>query len=363
MKGDTYNFTPQKIEDSGISPNLVRISDEKFNSNHLYFHNRSFTPDDKYVIFQSEKDGGNNFYSYELATNKVTQLTEGLTLDYFGYPSRDGKKVYFGADACIKAINLDNLEVEIIVRAEDVVKKPVKVCSGAFPSWDGKKLICFYEAEPEYGLIVADLVTGEANVIIKGGQHMRHMQFCPSDNNLVLLAHEGRSEKGIRMWLINADGSNHRPVRSVVDREVEEFCSHEFWANTSRKVYFTIHKRKEGKTYIARLDLDTNMEETLFEVNTMHGTITQDDKYIICDSNKDNGELWITSLATKEKKPLCFANFDWAGPDAPRPEVLLKSRLHPHPTVSYKTNKCIFTSNGIGSTGKGSVYLADIPAF
>jgi Tol biopolymer transport system component len=307
-------------------------------------------------------DVGNNLYIVELATNKATQLTEGYNLDYFAYPSRDGKKVFFGANGCIKAVRLDNLQEEIIVRAQDLVKEKVVKCSGAFPSWDGKKLICFYEAAPEYGLIVVDLVTGDKKIILQGDQHVRHMQFCPNDNNLILFAHEGGSKKGIRSWLINADGSNYRPVRDCVDRDREEAVSHEFWANTSRKVYFTIRKQREGKTYIACVDLETNKEETLFEVNTAHGTITQDDKYIICDSKGDNGEIWITSLATRERKPLCHHNFIWAERGvSSRDEVLKASRLHPHPTVSYTTNKCIYTTNDV--VNNAGVFIADIPSF
>ena len=176
MKGDTFRYTPQRMQDGGITPNLVRLTDPQDTCNHLYFHNRSFTPDDKTVIFQSTRDGGNNLFAMELASGQVRQLTQGYQLDYFAYPSRDGKKVFFGAEGCIKTVDLETLEEEIIVRAQDLVEEKVTKCSGAFPSWDGKKLVCFYEANPDYGLIVTDLATREARIIIHGEQPLRH---CP----------------------------------------------------------------------------------------------------------------------------------------------------------------------------------------
>lgn len=44
MKGDTFRYTPQRMEDSGITPNLVRLTVPQDACNHLYFHNRSFYP-------------------------------------------------------------------------------------------------------------------------------------------------------------------------------------------------------------------------------------------------------------------------------------------------------------------------------
>ena len=349
MKGDVFTLNPRKVEDGGISPNVIRLTDEEYTCNHLYFHNRSFTPDDKKVIFESEKDGGNNLFVVDLESNKATQLTEGYNLDYFCYPSRDGKKVYFGADGCIKTVNLETLKEEVVVRAQDIVKETVTKCSGAFPSWDEKKLVCFYEAKPDFGLIVADLVTGEKKVIIHGTQPLRHCQFCPNDHNLIVYAHEGTWETiKARMWLINADGSNNRRVRDHDDGDLEA-AGHEFWGNTGRRLYFTV--RRDGKIFFSYFDVDENKEVTLFEIDNEHGTVTQDDKYIICDSKLGKGEMYMVNLETLEVKVLCYQKMSWD------PKM---SRFHPHVTVSYKTGKAIYTSDGFGKPG---VFIADIPVF
>jgi oligogalacturonide lyase len=354
MKGDIFTMVPKKVQDNGISPNVIRLTDERWTCNHMYFHNRSFTPDDKYIIFESLRDGTNNLYKFEVATNTVTELTGGYDLDYFGYPSRDGKKVFFGVAGCIRSVRLDNLEEEVIVRAQDLVKENVTKCSGAFPSWDGKKLACFYEASPDFGLIVVDLETGDKKVIIHGDQPLRHCQFCPHDSNLIMYAHEGsRAVVKARMWLINADGSNNRRVRERNDGENEAggHAGHEFWANTGgRRIFFTV--RHSGKVFFSVIDLDKHTEEVLFELDNEHATVTQDDKYIITDSSRGNGEMYIVSLATKEIKVLCYHNFSWSGSEM--------SRLHPHPTVSYTTRKCIYTTDGFGKPG---VFIADIPYF
>ncbi len=349
MKGDTFTFKPKEIKDGGISPRVIRLTDEKYTCNHLYFHNRSFTPDDKKVVFQSTMDGGNNLFVINLETNVVMQLTEGKNLDYFAHISRDGKKVFFGEEGYIKAVYFDTLEEEIVINAHNMTEHKVVKCSGAFPSWDGKKLVCFYEASPDFGLIVKNLESGEQKVIVHGEQHLRHCQFCPKDNNLILYAHEGDWDTiKARMWLINADGSNNRRVRHHDDGDYEQ-AGHEFWGNTERKVYFTI--RREGRVFFSNFDVDTNTENTMFELDNEHGTITMDDKYIIADSKRGDGEIYIVKIATGEVKVLCYQRMSWE-----------KSmyRFHPHVTVSYNTNKAIFTTDYYGNPG---VFIADIPEF
>lgn len=349
MKGSVYQFHPHEVPAGGISPRLLRLTDEQYTCNHLYFHNRSFTPDDQRVVFESTLDGGNNLFIMELATGKVTQLTEGRSLDYFAYISRDGSRVFFGADGCIRSVDLATLEERVEVDAQALVTEKVTKCSGAFPSWDGKKLVCFYEAAPDYGLIVKDLVSGECRVILHGPQHVRHCQFCPQDSNLILYAHEGNWEAmRARMWLVQADGANNRRVRDHDDGDYEA-AGHEFWGNTARRLYFTI--RREGRVFFACYDVDEDREQTLFELDNEHGTITMDDRYIICDSKRGQGEMYMVRLADNRVEVLCRQNMSW------RPD---RSMYHPHVTVSYRTNKAIFTTDGFGNPG---VFLADIPEF
>ena len=347
MKGDKFTYIPKEVDLGGISPKVIRLTDENETANHLYFHNRSFSPDDTKVIYESERDGGNNLFMFDLLTNEVTQLTEGKQLDYFGYMSRDGKKVFFGDSGCIKAVDIATLEEEIIVDAKELAGDGVTKCSGAFPSWDGKKLVCFYEANPDFGLIVVNLETGEKKIILHGVQPVRHCQYCPFDHDLILYAHEGTWEFiKARMWLINDDGSNNRRVRDHDDGDGEA-AGHEFWGNTKKQLYFTV--RREGLVFFSYYDVDADKEVTMFELDNEHGTITANDKYIICDSKRGEGEMYIVNIETGKVDLLCYQKMSWARK---------MSRFHPHVTVSYNTNKAIFTTDGYGKPG---VFIADIP--
>lgn len=350
MKGQRFHFNFQEIEHPGISPRVLRLTDENYTCNHLYFHNRSFTPDDSRVLFQSTLDGGFNLFSLILESGEVIQLTEKRNLDYFCQASRDGREVYFGADGCIWAVNLDSLDERLILDANKLLNMPVNKCSGAFPSWDGSRLVCFFEADPEFGLILKDLRTGEERVLLRGAQHVRHCQFCPSDPDLILYAHEGNwATIQARMWLYNLKTGENCRLRDH-DEGTAEQVGHEFWANHSRKVYFTM--RGDGDIRVAVYDVDSDTEQVLMHLNNVHGTLTQDDAYFISDSRPSQGEMYIVKLATLEKRLLCHHNMSW---------IKGMSRYHPHVTVSHSTNQAIFTSDGFGKNP--GVFLADIPAW
>lgn len=347
MKGRQLHFEPQLLDHPGISPRVVRLTDPAYACNHLYFHNRSFTPDDAVVIFQSSLASGHNLFSLRLATGSVTQLTEGRELDYFAHISRDGKEVFFGADGCIMAVNLDTLAERLVLDARQHIGDGVTKCSGAFQSWDGNQLVCFFEAAPEYGLLLKDLRTGEERVLLRGAQHIRHCQFCPMDHQLILYAHEGNwATIQARMWLYDLASNRSRRLRDH-DEGTAEQVGHEFWANHSRRVLFTM--RGDGNIRVAEYDLDQEKEQVLMRLNNVHGCLSQDDAYFISDSRPSQGEMNIVKLATMEQRVLCHHNMSW---------VKGMSRYHPHVTSSYASDQVIFTSDGLG--GQPGVFLADI---
>lgn len=349
MKGDISTYHPLLVTDNGESPHISRITDSDFVCNHLYFTNRSFSSDDQKIFFESEKDGGNNLFCLDLAKGEVKQLTEGKNLDYFPYPSVDDKVVFFGDGPFIRSVNIETAEEKMLLDACELTGRIVTKCSGTFPSRDGKKLVCFYESASEYGLIVINLQTGQAKVILRGEQPVRHCQFCPMDSDLILYAHEGDWSKiRARMWLINADGSNNRRVRSHDDGEAEQ-AGHEFWGNTSRMLYFTI--RRAGKVYFSTSNVDTGEETTLFTLDNEHGAISLDDRYIVADNRYGDGQMHIIMLETNQIKTLCYPKMSW---------LKNMSRFHPHPTFSSKGDKVIYTTDGYGKPG---VFVADMPDF
>jgi len=347
MKGDRFSFTPIPHKDTGISPQVLRITDERYTCNHLYFTSRSFTPDDRKVVFESDQDGGHNLYIMDIERNEYTQLTEGKDLDYFPYIDRKGKKVFFGYKNHLYSLDLENYREEILFDAQDLVGHEVFKVGGAYQSWDGKKIVTFFEAKPDYGLIVTNLESGQSKIIIKGGQPVRHCQFCPFDHDLIVYAHEGDwNTMQARMWFIRSDGSGGRRVRDH-DDGMEEAVGHESWANTRKMLFYKIRRASDKKIFVASFDVDADKETVIMECSHNHGIATVDDRYFIADYS--GGPMWMVDLGAKKIEPLCNPNMSW---------VKGMSRFHPHPTVSNNGKYVVYSTDNFGKPG---VFIAELP--
>jgi Tol biopolymer transport system component len=347
MKGSRFPFTPVPCQDAGLSPRVLRVTDDRYSCNHLYFTSRSFTPDSSKIVFESDQDGGHNLYIFDLVKNEYTQLTEGKDLDYFPYVDRQGKKVFFGYKSCLYSLDLESLQEEILFDARELTGRDVFKVGGAYQSWDGKKIVSFFEADPEYGLIVTEPENGKSNIILRGNQPVRHCQFCPQDHGLIVYAHEGNwSTMGARMWFIRSDGSGNRRVRDH-DDGTEEAVGHESWANTQKKLFYKIRRSSDHKIFIASFDVDADRETVIMECPHNHGIASLDDRFFIADYS--GGPMWIADLERKKTDVLCNPDMSW---------VKGMSRFHPHPSVSNDGKYVVYSTDHFGKPG---VFIAELP--
>jgi oligogalacturonide lyase len=349
MKGDTFAIQFQEIEDKGTAKKVTRITDLAAPSNHLYFTQRSFTPDGKTVVFLSEREGGFNLYGLDMASGKAVQITEGRNLGYFPFVGWGGNQVFFGDGSNLWLVDLKTLDEKKLLDVGEMIGRKVTRVGGTYQSYDGSRVVCFYEspgadgARSSYGLVIHELDNGESRVIVEGEQPVRHCQFCPQDSRQVLYAHEGKWETiQTRMWLVRTDGSDNHPVRKQVEGEQ---VGHEFWANKSKIIYFTIYRGETSE--IRKMDLGTQKEELVLAIDNCHAAIDPSDRYIIADNNRGNAnELFLIDLTTRQSRILCYPRMSWKS-----------GRFHPHPTFSPSSDRVIYTSDFEGTP---AVYIAEL---
>jgi len=336
----------ERIRDAGgISPEVVRVTDLRWPAHHVYFTQRSFTPDDKSLIVLARKGDGFDLHRIDLDNGEMIRLTEGRSLDYFPFPAWDGESVVFGHGSSLWRVGLRDQREQELANVSDLVERAVTKVGGAYQSYDGARIVCFYEAKPEFGLVVYEAATAKARAILKGSQPVRHCQFCPLDPHLLVYAHEGNWETiPDRMWLIRSDGSDNRKVR---DTPKGERVGHEFWANKSRTVYFTVYRGEASEIRVK--NLDTGVESLVVALDNCHAAIDPTDRYLVADNNRGKAdEMFLVELATRKVEILCYPRFSWK-----------ESRFHPHPTFSSRGDRVVFTSD---VEGNAAVYLARLPA-
>lgn len=138
------------------------------------------------------------------------------------------------------------------------------------------------------------------------GCWITHVQFCPTDSNLILYNHEWPAQCGIRrLWLF--DGSRHRRLRAEgPGRSREDWVCHEMWERDgSAIVYHGVFQN--GAPFIGRVNPDgTGARELVLETGCRrygHFTVGEPgvlvtDGYYEAEGDRDSwaGE-WISRLA------------------------------------------------------------------
>jgi hypothetical protein len=195
-----------------------------------------------------------------------------------------------------------------------------------------------------------------------------HVQFCPTDHDLILYNHEWPSDCGIRrIWLW--DGKEHRRLRTEKEnRSRGDWTCHEMWQADGK--YIIYHgKYKDGIAYIGRVGLkgDDNIEISLpanyrryghFTAGNRHSDRLVSDGYYHPDGTPENsnwGGEWISmqivDWGKREIKwiPLCEHHSMWNCQDS-----------HPHPVMNRDDSEIFFTSNRDGNRAVFSVKIPEL---
>ena len=105
------------------------------------------------------------------------------------------------------------------------------------------KMFWHYVSRPRKGRIwIYDLQQNEARILVETEGHCPfHIDTCPSDPGLIRYALDRFEGKEQRVYLIRADGSDHKPMRP---QQPGELVTHEFWWSDGEHVGYTFQDRR-----------------------------------------------------------------------------------------------------------------------
>jgi oligogalacturonide lyase len=106
--------------------------------------------------------------------------------------------------------------------------------------------------------VFTDLKTGRS--VTNGFQYawLNHLQFSPTDPNLLLYCHEGTWHEVDRIWTIRTDGSEQRLMHQrAMDMEIE---GHEFWSHDGKLIWFDLQTPRSQDFWLANVDVKTGKE-------------------------------------------------------------------------------------------------------
>ena len=288
------DLPPAEWIDQDTGHRVIRISPEPGSAS-LYFHQNFFTPDGNRMIFDSPsgiavvdlKSLGKGTPKVSIVVSNASALAMSRKAPEVYFQRRDGmfcaanldthavREIYKGR---VTAINCDETFVVNTINAEDPSGKTPKPAPRVilpqrermFPGRTNLTAAEITAATKEDGLsrrlanqacmafVFTDLKTGRS--VTNGFQYawLNHLQFSPTDPNLLLYCHEGTWHEVDRIWTIRTDGSEQRLMHQrAMDMEIE---GHEFWSHDGKLIWFDLQTPRSQDFWLANVDVKTGKE-------------------------------------------------------------------------------------------------------
>ncbi len=129
-----------------------------------------------------------------------------------------------------------------------------------------------------------NLKTGEAKTTGYQYGSLNHMQFSPTDPDLLLYCHEGTWHEVDRIWTIRTDGSE-KTLRHKRTMDME-IAGHEFWSYDGKTIWFDLQTPRSQVFWIAGVDLATG-KETRYPIErnawSVHYNVSRDNRLFMGD--------------------------------------------------------------------------------
>lgn len=311
QKLETGSLKPMPNEwiDNVTGHKVVKLSRIPGANASFYFHNNPFVGD-KMVFYNSPDTSSREIYTVDLKTYKTEQITKlGKKL---GGEIVDNKRgnVYFQSKDSVFVVNIETKAPKLVFVFPADFKASIStlnadgtVLAGRYSDGSAEKEILnkypeksqyfnrIFDAKLPNYLFTINLKTGELKKIHQENTWLGHVQFSPTDPNLLMFCHEGPWHKVDRIWTIDiSNGAVKKMHTRTMDMEI---AGHEFFSPDGKTIWFDHQKPKGEKFYLTGADVKTGKERT-YELTrnewSIHFNISKDQKLFAGDGG-DPGQV------------------------------------------------------------------------
>ena len=371
-KGKSFPSEHRELRDEQTGAVVHQLTTQPSISHHLYFLNRSFTPNGETVVLTSYRDGRANLYELSFPDGPLRQLTEGDGLHPFSAClSHSGEEIFFTRKGSVYRLNRGTLAEDCLVRFSNAQLGECNL------SGSGRWIVTAIRQDGHSGIAVVRTDGGDSGVLLHWPKTVIHPQFHPSDDNLIEFA----SDPAPRMHLLRRDSG---AIECLYEHGNDEFIVHETFLGQTGNLVFAV-----WPFTLRQLDWQTREISTITEFNAWHIAPDPTGRFLLCDTNHPDIGIQLVEVSSGKRRTVCFPNSssqgsqwrkshyalaeDWARA-ADQQDLERKSSLswmemktdtvygpqwtHPHPSWHPEGTHVIFTSD---ATGFPQVYAAKIP--
>ena len=385
---------PKSWIDPDTGHRVVRLTDEPGSAS-LYFNQNGYTADGRKMVYTTPEGIG----ALDLATRAVTSVVKGrVQVIVTGHKTPN---VYYRLGDDIFATNVDTLQTRRIghlpvrgtiatVNADETLlagtyiegngedyagRNPAPGQPAAPPAAAGQihpldqpvnkaqMMEQRLAAHLPMALFTMNAATGEVHVIHRATDWLNHLEFSPTDPDLLMFCHEGPWHKVDRIWTMHADGSH---IVQVHTRTMAgEIFGHEFWGHDGRVIWYDLQTPRGEDFWLGGYNVVTG-ERTRYHLQrdewSVHFNVSRDGT-LFCGDGGDTGQVaharegrWIYLFRPESIRFQGEVNQkDFIQPGVFRSEKLVNMSKHNYrlePNVSFTPDQkwVVFRSNMFGDT-------------
>lgn len=106
-------------------------------------------------------------------------------------------------------------------------------------------------------IFTINIKTGEKKTITASTDWLNHLQFSPTNPNLLLYCHEGNWHLVDRLWLIDVSKKGATPKLLHKRTMNMEIAGHEWWSHDGKTIWYDLQTPRGVDFWIAGYDIDT----------------------------------------------------------------------------------------------------------
>ena len=268
---------PLEWIDQDTGHKLIRISRREGSNRSFYFHNNPFVEgkdgEGDLMVFYGATEQGNQLFSVNLKTLESEQLTDHPSRISGEIVGKQRREVFYQSQDSVFATHIDDHTTRLVYVFPEDMDGGITTLNAdetkLAGSYAGKEKREIYEKYPNKGdyferifeakiphtLFTIDLETGEFREIHQENTWLGHIQFSPTDPDLLMFCHEGPWHKVDRIWTLRL---NTGEVRLMHKRSVErEIAGHEFFSRDGKTIWFDLQIPRGETFYLAGVDVDS----------------------------------------------------------------------------------------------------------
>ncbi len=246
----------------------------------FYFTNPSFIPrrtaSGGLMLFHGSTPKGQQLFVIDLATNVIRQLTDlpGGVRGEIVAPDK-GSAFYQSHDSVL-AVDVRSGVAKLLVvlpmrGSISTINADATVLAGVTAGPEAAEILKKYPAKADFftrifaahvphSLWTLDVRTGTLTTIHSENTWLGHVQFSPTDPELLMFCHEGPWNLLDRIWTISL---RTREVKKIHTRSMEgEIAGHEFWSPDGRTIWYDLQTPRSVTFFLRGVDVASGVAKT-----------------------------------------------------------------------------------------------------